>query len=543
MIPREAKPARCAVHRLLVPLLFLAVLGMGMAVRLHRIGEEGLHADEMTTLMWVHEPTFQDAFGTARKFDPPMTPVYFLIQHAWVRAFGFGLPWLHLLSVLFSAATLAAVFALGRKIAGARAGLFAMLLLAVSPIHVYYSLEIRNYSLTALLGVLSLLTLLRGVERPGWPAWTLNFAVDLLLGLSHLFANLLFVPQALFLLLCHRRRGVLFPWLLSHALVTAAVVVWLGTCDFSAIRHASAYMPPLSIENGLEMVFSITGASYRYVGSAPVGLQGAAGWPVVVLFALGLVVLLGNAVRSRRRGMGDLPQGVPGGTLLPVLAVLVPPLLLAAMTVCFTHCFFPRYVLCSAVAAPVVLAAAAAVARSRAVRAVLAVAMLAVALTQLVHILPSRPQRAYQRPICRFLKEAVKPGDYLVMLPPYADRYVTEIEMLAPASPKRLLHKGVWDWSDYADLKAWHAQGIQVWLLNRLVPAVNAECEVTLEALGLPFQKYTFHDDFPGAEIAFVLYCIPANAAGASRSSYGISISTLKPPSGGSTISNLWVSP
>ena len=309
MSPREAKPARCVVHRILVPLLFLAVLGVGMAVRLHRIGEEGLHADEMTTLMWAHEPTFKDAFSTARKFDPPMTPVYFLMQYAWVRVFGFGLMRLHLLSVLFSAATLAAVFALGRRIAGTRAGLFAMLLLAVSPIHVYYSLEIRNYSLTALLGVLSLLTLLRGVERPGWRAWTLNFVVDLLLGLSHLFANLLFVPQALFLLLCRRRRGVLFPWLLSHVLVTAAVVVWLGTCDFSAIRRASAYMPPLSIENGLEMIFSITGASYRYVGSAPVGLQGVAGWSVVVLFAVGLLALLGNAVRSRHRCMKGLDAG------------------------------------------------------------------------------------------------------------------------------------------------------------------------------------------------------------------------------------------
>ncbi len=497
-------------QRLVAAAAFACVMGLALFVRLYRIGEEGLHGDELTILKGLYEQTFAGALQATRRLDPPMTPVSFLIQYAWVRAVGLTVLRMHLLSVFFSAATFVAVFFIGRRLKGTMTGLAAMLLLAVSPMHVYYSLEIRNYSLTALLGTLSLLTLLRAVERPNWRIWSVNFSVDVLLAMSHLFANLLFVPQVLFLLVCHRRRAVLLPWGAFHAVIAAVVALWLRSCDFAAIRSVSAYIGPLSREGAYAMLTGITGASYSYDCSGLIGRTGVMGAVIVALFPLGLCALLAEWLLPHKQlKEGNVPPTPPNashGVFLLVLTVFVPPMLLMALTQSHTHCFFARYALCSAVAVPILLACAVTMPRSRAVRIVLAAALAFTTVSLLDQILRTRPQRSLRWPICQALHDGVKPADNLVLLPPYADSLTSDIEILLQASPKRILHKTSWSQSDYHDLSAWHAQGIQVWLVSRLEKSGNAEFECALNVLNLPFRKQTFK------VAGFVLYCVPVDS-------------------------------
>ena len=120
------------LHRAVVAVLFMAILAFALYARSWRLGEEGLNNDEVATLRGLYESSFSDALRATRELDPPMTPVYFLVQYAWSRAAGITVARMHLLSVLFCAATLAAVFFAGRKLSGSRAGLTAMLLLAAS---------------------------------------------------------------------------------------------------------------------------------------------------------------------------------------------------------------------------------------------------------------------------------------------------------------------------------------------------------------------------------------------------------------------------
>ena len=303
--------------------------------------------------------------------------------------------------------------------------------------HAYYSLEIRNYALTALLGVLSLITLLRGVEHPSRPRWLLNFAVDLLLGMSHLFANLLFVPQAIFLLLCHRRRAVLVPWLVSHAVIAAAVAAWLATCDFAAIGRASAYIGPLSPQRGMDMLLSLSGASYYWGSYGIIGRPGPAGWMLVGLFLaapflLAMAWFLRRVVSARGARM-EVGPAFGQGAVLVTLCVFLPPLLLAGVSLGYANCFLPRYVLCSAVAAPLMVACALTVFRPLSLRVVMGAALAVACASLLVQTAQTRPQRSFQGPIRRTLKEGVRPGDRLVLLPPYAGRFASEMEMLAPA--------------------------------------------------------------------------------------------------------------
>jgi 4-amino-4-deoxy-L-arabinose transferase-like glycosyltransferase len=500
-------------QRIVSGLGFISVLGLALFVLLYRIQDEGLHWDEagdLRAFYGLHPLSFAEILQELRRLNPAVTPVYFLIQFAWARTVGLTVLSMHLLSVLFSAGTLVVVFFIGRKLRGTWTGLWAMFLLAASPLHVYYSLEIRNYPLTGLLGALSLLTLLRGVERPGWRAWVLNFLVDVLLGMSHLFANLVFVAQAVFLLVCHRRRKVLLPWGLSHAVVAAAVGVWLRTCDFTAMHNAmaGAYMPPLTWEGASDMVKALTGMSYTWVGPI-IGKSGVMGALIIVQFLAGVAVLLSERLLVRKASATEVDRRNASreiqGVFLLVLTVFVPPVLLALVTQFSSHCFVPRYAICSAVATPILLACAVTMLRTRTLRFVLAATLVLTNVSLLEQTLGNRPQRLSWTEMGRFLAQEVKREDYFVIFPA-SFGFFSMIEMLLPVTPEKIVRRETWSQPDLEELAAWHARGVQVWCVTGMDDRPNAEFETVLGSYDLPFTKHAFNLG------RYVVYCIPAGA-------------------------------
>ena len=500
--------SRTGLRRVAAGAALVAVLCLALHMRVYRISEETPHPDEITSMTGLYEKTFSGALEAERILDPPMTPVYLAVQYAWARTVGLSVLSMRLLSLIFSMATFVVVYRLGIRLNSRLAGLTAMALLAVSPIHIFYSIEIRNYSLTVLLGMLSLLTLLRGAEHPGGRIWALNFLVDLLLAMTHLFASLLFVAEALFLLLHHRRRPVLVPWVLSHAVISLVVGAWLATCDFRAIHSAADYLQSMNVANALEMAASMAGGPFNQYGMF-LSDRFIAGIFIAV-FLLAVLALAADGlffrgcVADANRTSADPSPPKSHALSLVVLGFAVPPFLLAVMAQCYTPCFTPRYVLYSMPAALVVLACAVTMPRAKTVRILLAAGLVLLNVYQSGVLLDRHPLRpGGWGPICTFLHDEVRPDDYFMVLPPYASRFITGIEMLAPAAPRRTIHKETWLAQDLEELAAWHAQGIQVWLMNHLNEPLNAEQEASLAARGIPFRKTVFKDT------GFAVYRIP----------------------------------
>ncbi len=478
-------------QRLVTGLILLGILFFALFLRLYRIEDESLHPDEVTTLTCVYEHTFSDAYHVARRLDPPMAPLYFLFEYVWSRTVGLTVLRMHLLSALFSAAALLVVYLIGSELHGRLTGLIAAALLAVSPIHVYYSLEIRNYSITFLLGALSLYTLIRAVARPGRRAWTLNCLVDLLLGMSHLFANLLFVPQAVFLLACHRRRVVLLPWGAAHLLVVLVVCVWLGTCDIPGIRVVSGFIPTMSWGGVREMCASLAGAPYCWgLYSAQTSMVDGA---MITLLLLGILTLAVNGALLGRAGAAAVDRRVSSAKLkapvLIFLTLVIPPLVLVLMTYGYAPCFLPRYVLYSAVAAPLLFALSVTAVRSSFFRLFMAVSLVLLNTLMADAMFHNRPQRSTWIPLTRFLRETVKPEDRVFV---FGAPFITGIEMLAPFSPKQTTRKDAWTQFDLDELQALHKQGVQTWCLKGPERQSNAEFETLLGSHNLPFSKHVF---------------------------------------------------
>ncbi len=92
---------------------------------------------------------------TAQDIHPPL---YYALLHGWLTLWGNASPLaLRTFSVLIGVAALPAFWALSRRLfpGRARLTLLATLLLALSPMHIFYSQEVRMYGLELLLGLLS----------------------------------------------------------------------------------------------------------------------------------------------------------------------------------------------------------------------------------------------------------------------------------------------------------------------------------------------------------------------------------------------------
>ena len=73
-------------------------------------------------------------------------PLYFMLLHLWLIG-GEDITYLRLFSVLTGVLSIGGIYLLSRQLFEKRVDLISALILAISPLHIYYSQMVRNYSL------------------------------------------------------------------------------------------------------------------------------------------------------------------------------------------------------------------------------------------------------------------------------------------------------------------------------------------------------------------------------------------------------------
>ncbi|MQA87523.1 MAG: hypothetical protein GEV03_23595 [Streptosporangiales bacterium] len=180
----------------------VAVLVAGIALR--SWAASPLWLDEAQTVAISSLPLDQ-LFQALREDGSP--PLYYLLLHAWMLAFGHGDLAVRGFSAIWSVATLPLLWLLVRRLSGSRSvGWIAVVLFAASPFAVRYATEARMYSFIVLLTVLGGFAL-ASLRRPG-PLPVLGVAlVAGALALSHYWTLfLLMILGAGMLWLALRRR-------------------------------------------------------------------------------------------------------------------------------------------------------------------------------------------------------------------------------------------------------------------------------------------------------------------------------------------------
>lgn len=172
-------------------------------LRLSWLGAQSLWADEGAQYFIASAPTL-DVFWQRleqRTFHPPLS---FLVSHVFLRLHHSDF-FLRLPSVLFGVGSVVLAYGLVRQLTSVSIALVTAWVIAISPLHIWYSQEARMYAPLLFITLLSTWVLVWAVETRRWYGWVC-YACTLALGLYvHVFIVLQIMVHGLWLLLFFRR--------------------------------------------------------------------------------------------------------------------------------------------------------------------------------------------------------------------------------------------------------------------------------------------------------------------------------------------------
>lgn len=327
-------------------LALLAITALAAGLRLCCLTSQGLWGDEAFSVYGARgvDMRFMTASlvdATHRNFVNPRPtpravlksclrnegtpPAYFAALALWMRVFGGGDFACRALSAVMGVLAIPVVYLMGRRLfRHADAALLAALFMTVSPAALYYSQEIRAYSMANLLALASSWLLLRALDEGNRVApWAAYAAASLALCWTFYFAALTLFAHAVYL--CAFDRRGLRPWLLAMAFVGVCYLPWLALGFRGQMAVSSGYSqqgPASPVE------FLLTGTgSLRYILDSLV--LGPMYSRILIPDAarrsveLGLVALLAaGVIRLRRAGEGGAAAFALLLTFAPLAVIL-----------------------------------------------------------------------------------------------------------------------------------------------------------------------------------------------------------------------------
>jgi len=292
--------------------VLLALLLFALFLRVVTLSRESVWFDESVATGMDAGTPLPAYLDGVRALDCTMDPLYFSCLWGWCRIFGYSDTAYRSLSLFLGCAALLVLVLAAREFLGSMDdALLAGLLAALSATDVYYSQEIRMYSMFVFLSVTSLwgmARLLRG-ERGGL---TLNISANVLLVWVHLLASILLMIQAA-MVLWHFRRDLktIHLWAVPQILnVMAWWLLWGRSISCTKIIRASGAL--------MHMQWNLDAFCRGWIVSIS-GLTGSIldmGW---LIFAVSTPLILLGLFTVWRRARRD--RAGAGGVYLALFAL------------------------------------------------------------------------------------------------------------------------------------------------------------------------------------------------------------------------------
>ena len=263
-------------------LLLLVILVLATSVRLYGI-HFSLWLDEAAALVFAQQP-LGHLWGEwmLRETNPPL---FYTLLKGWQLLLGTADAVVRLLPILIGLAGIWGMFFLGRAVGGARAGLLAAGLLALSAMHVDYSLQLRGYGLAHTAVVVACLGMVRFLQHRR-PTWLLLYGAASWAALHCHTTLALFVAlaNAAMILLLRADRPALIRWLAANLLVAIAWSWWAWiTVRQLGLAHNFGWITTPNIADAWRMTGITLGPLYQQGdtlagGLLVLGMLGGSAW-------------------------------------------------------------------------------------------------------------------------------------------------------------------------------------------------------------------------------------------------------------------------
>ena len=272
-------------------LLTLFIL-LGFAIRLYKLGDQSLWYDETVSAFLAGQSPLELITHTARDIHPPG---YYLLLHYWANVAGNSEFALAFFSLFFGVLIIPLTYSVARYLVSSNVALWATLLVVISPFNIWYSQEVRMYTLGAALGLVATFCVISAYSAPLSMArrYWIGYAVASVIGLYTLyyFAFLLIVLNLFLLVYMLRPKlklEILKSWLLANILLLVAYLPWIP------IAWRQATNPPVPPWRSAPAFASVILESWSAL-SLGQSVEPGVVWPILVLvlilFALGLYYL------------------------------------------------------------------------------------------------------------------------------------------------------------------------------------------------------------------------------------------------------------
>jgi Dolichyl-phosphate-mannose-protein mannosyltransferase len=278
------------------PLILLLVLLAAFAVRMHHLDVAEFTGDEGFSYVFNLNTLPEMVRKTLEMVEPHPIGSY-VIQQLWTGLAGVSPFGYRASSVFFGVIACALMFPLARRLGLSRehpwAPQVSVALFALNAYAVYYSREVRMYSILLALVLLSSYLMLRLLARPRWGVWAGYVLTSAAALYVHYYAGLVFVAQnvhALLYLLAERRLRVLPAWIGAQLAILALFAPWFlyTRAIFFAYRGNN------------DLYIGLWQALSEIIGSFTIGDQAIAWFtPVTLVF---LVLAAAGAWRLWRAG-------------------------------------------------------------------------------------------------------------------------------------------------------------------------------------------------------------------------------------------------
>ncbi|HFD40415.1 MAG TPA: phospholipid carrier-dependent glycosyltransferase, partial [Anaerolineae bacterium] len=486
MTAHRSKDRSRVIAIVLLALITLLALGL----RLYRLDAQSLWYDEAFSAYLAAMSPAEITARTAADIQPPL---YYYLLHGWIGWMGDDEIGLRSLSLLFGLLTVPLIYAVAVELFRSRlAGLLAALLLAVSPLHIWYGQEARMYTLLTFLGLLSgyLLLLLtgrelsRGKQAALWLAYALTGIAAIY---THYFAFFLLAFQGVYLLLAwwgrgFRPRSFLLGGAAAGLTILLAYLPWLPYV-LNRYRQDVSYWP-----GRLKLGEILVDIALFFTGGESVSEQAgvplALGYVLIFLLCLAALVqfTIHNSQFTRRNSQFPIPNSQFTNLPIPflLLYLLLPPTLILALSY-FTPKFNARYVMIAHPALLLILAGGMAALWQRrpgSLGNVLRGALSSLMLLFLLGVSAYATRNAYTDPAfaradfrgaVRYLRKHIGPNETVILVSghmfPAFDYYAPDLERHLLPESQTLDTTQTLDYSIAGKLNEWLAGKDGVWLV------------------------------------------------------------------------------
>lgn len=205
-------------------MIFLILL-IGILVRFISLNQS-LWLDEAINVLATKNFSFLSMITEYAKadFHPPG---FFIILWTWTKLFGTSEIFVRIPSVIFGSLTIYVIYLIGCKLHSKTLGLFSAFLLALNPLHIYYSQEARMYALACLAVSINIFILIKLIKKEKLYIFILILS-NLSVLLTDYVAYLIFPAQFIFLLI-NKDKEAMKKWFNAIALSILLFIWWLPT--------------------------------------------------------------------------------------------------------------------------------------------------------------------------------------------------------------------------------------------------------------------------------------------------------------------------